>query len=291
MTSRFGQTYGAEAEAKAIALMMSAIRPSRPSEAAGKRQKVAELMRVGYEAHMRGLYPELGESAFAGHNEEVYRQLQDRQPWYLTEHFAALWRSMIDGYNPNLTPPEPELGRPPMFFMAPGAELSFPGDDGGEAVMITVLVGQNEQGETTGDGLVMFTDGGMTTFPMHQGEHARRVIGLLWLIQQRELATVEVQDHTPKLSRSEKRAGKKARVNKVRVVDLRRSVRVGVDNVAAADAETDATKRQYRSRWIVRGHWRNQRVGAGRQEIRRTFVPPYVKGPDGAPLKDHVYKW
>lgn len=284
------EKFGVEAEARAIALMMSAIRPAHPGEAAAKRNKVADLMRVGYEAHMHGLYPELPSSTFDGHGEIIWDQLRDRQPWYLTTHFAELYRSMIEGYDPNLNPPEPELSRPPMFFTAPGAELFFPGKDGGNAVMVTVVVGQNEQGDTTGDGLIMFADGGMSTFPMHKGELARRLIGLLWLVQQRELATVELQDHTRKPSRAEKRAGKKATVNKVHVVDLRHAVRVGVQNAAAANA-AGATRRQYKNRWIVQGHWRNQRVGVGRTEIQRTFVAPYVKGPNGAPLVDHVYKW
>jgi hypothetical protein len=37
--------------------------------------------------------------------------------------------------------------------------------------------------------------------------------------------------------------------------------------------------REYRHRWLVRGHWRHLADG------RRTWVRPYVKGPAGAPWR------
>lgn len=36
--------------------------------------------------------------------------------------------------------------------------------------------------------------------------------------------------------------------------------------------------------WVVSGHWRWQPCGPGRSERRLTWIAPYVKGPDGAPL-------
>lgn len=41
---------------------------------------------------------------------------------------------------------------------------------------------------------------------------------------------------------------------------------------------------RYRHRWVVSGHWRNQPYGPGRSLRRQTWVPAYVKGPEGAPL-------
>lgn len=38
-------------------------------------------------------------------------------------------------------------------------------------------------------------------------------------------------------------------------------------------------------RWWVRGHWRNQAVGMGRQDRVPVFVAPYVKGPEDRPMK------
>lgn len=46
----------------------------------------------------------------------------------------------------------------------------------------------------------------------------------------------------------------------------------------------DESGRVYRHRWIVRGHWRNQAHGPGRTKRRMTWVPSYIKGPEGAPL-------
>lgn len=48
---------------------------------------------------------------------------------------------------------------------------------------------------------------------------------------------------------------------------------------------------EWSHRWLVRGHWRKQRVGPGRAEVRPVWVQGYVKGPDGVPLvvSNHVY--
>jgi hypothetical protein len=35
----------------------------------------------------------------------------------------------------------------------------------------------------------------------------------------------------------------------------------------------------YKSRWLVRGHWRNQACGALLREHRHIFIEPYWKGP------------
>lgn len=59
-------------------------------------------------------------------------------------------------------------------------------------------------------------------------------------------------------------------------------------------AEIDpSTGRQYHHRWVVRGHWRNQRVGAKGGQRRLTWIPSHIKGPKGAPLKttETVWTW
>ncbi|MFF0597904.1 hypothetical protein [Streptomyces antibioticus] len=64
----------------------------------------------------------------------------------------------------------------------------------------------------------------------------------------------------------------------VTVVDLRRQY-------TPQDRDPDAGNgRHYRHRWIVSGHWRNQAHGPGQSLRRQTWVPSYVKGPEGAPL-------
>lgn len=66
-------------------------------------------------------------------------------------------------------------------------------------------------------------------------------------------------------------------VRDVRVIRLRPSV-----TAARTADESDAT-RQYRHRWIVRGHWRNHWYPA--KEVHRPkWIAPYLKGPQDAPL-------
>lgn len=73
----------------------------------------------------------------------------------------------------------------------------------------------------------------------------------------------------------------------VTLVDLRPLRHVKTDDVAAPAG------RQYRSRWIVRGHWRQQAHGPKRAQRRATWIPSHIKGPEGAPLKatEHVHVW
>jgi len=73
----------------------------------------------------------------------------------------------------------------------------------------------------------------------------------------------------------------------VSIIDLRRL------DVVRDGADPDHPGRVYRHRWVVRGHWRQQPYGPGRTQRRPTWVPSYVKGPDGAPLlaTEHVNVW
>ena len=47
--------------------------------------------------------------------------------------------------------------------------------------------------------------------------------------------------------------------------------------------------REYRHRWLVSGHFRNQWYRS-EQTHKVIWIAPYVKGPDDAPLKPTVYK-
>lgn len=44
-----------------------------------------------------------------------------------------------------------------------------------------------------------------------------------------------------------------------------------------------------RMRHVVRGHWRNQPVGVGHKDVKRIFIEPYWRGPEGAAAWSHVY--
>lgn len=39
-------------------------------------------------------------------------------------------------------------------------------------------------------------------------------------------------------------------------------------------------------RWVTRGHWRNVPYGPGKVRTRRTWIDPYISGPDGASILD-----
>ncbi|HVL83354.1 MAG TPA: hypothetical protein VM367_03540 [Pseudonocardia sp.] len=73
----------------------------------------------------------------------------------------------------------------------------------------------------------------------------------------------------------------------VTLIDLRRAA------TAPAEPSGDHPGRVYRHRWLVRGHWRQQAVGPGRTQRRPVYVPPHLKGPDGAPLleREQVNVW
>ena len=79
------------------------------------------------------------------------------------------------------------------------------------------------------------------------------------------------------------------RVRPVKVIDLRRLVHRSGSGVPG-DGEGD---REYRHRWVVRGHWRQQAHGPGRSLRRTTWVQPHVKGPEGAPFlpAETVFVW
>lgn len=66
---------------------------------------------------------------------------------------------------------------------------------------------------------------------------------------------------------------------------------VSVDLTEHARALTSGQRDvAWKVRWVVRGHHRNQRCGAGRGELRRVWVRPYWKGPGDAPsaVRAHI---
>ncbi|MFD5899111.1 hypothetical protein [Streptomyces sp. NPDC060366] len=99
-----------------------------------------------------------------------------------------------------------------------------------------------------------------------------------WLLMQQPLLVDRNQEQADKTTaRAYIRDGVPS--PEVSVVDLRRQY---TPQDRDPDAGTDG--RRYRHRWIVGGHWRNQAYGPERSLRRQTWVPSYVKGPEGAPL-------
>lgn len=78
------------------------------------------------------------------------------------------------------------------------------------------------------------------------------------------------------------RGGRTPKRPEVRVITLRRRA----DTPAGGQAE-----REWRHRWIVRGHWRMQPWGPKRSRVRPVWIEPHIKGPEGAPMLggDKVY--
>lgn len=105
-----------------------------------------------------------------------------------------------------------------------------------------------------------------------------------WLLMGQPIVTVQAEPLPRQARRAYERMGNP--VPAVRVVRLRHP-----KQAPREDVET-GTGREYRNRWVVRGHWRNQWYPS-RQDHRPVYVPSYVKGPEGAPLltTDRVYDW
>lgn len=100
------------------------------------------------------------------------------------------------------------------------------------------------------------------------------LVGAVWaLMGQETAATTHRKMHEP--GKLERRRGVPPTM--VTTVSLRRLRSVD-------ESPVDGSGRKYTHRWIVRGHWRQQAVGAGRELRRPTWIPSYIKGPEGAPL-------
>lgn len=100
--------------------------------------------------------------------------------------------------------------------------------------------------------------------------------GLAWLNQK---VLVEGAGHIERHRRKAFNRTTGQDLRDVRVVSLRR-----VDRPKSEGPEPE-DKTEWTCQWQVDGHFRNQAVGAGHKDRRLTWVSPYVKGPEGMPLK------
>ena len=109
------------------------------------------------------------------------------------------------------------------------------------------------------------------------------VLKTAWILMMQPVAVVEAAVSTrPPAQRSKGRRHPR-RVAHVRVIKLRRT---------SPDGQ-GAASREWRHRWVVRGHWRMQPFGEGRERRRPVWISPHVKGPEGAPMLggEKVYHW
>lgn len=115
---------------------------------------------------------------------------------------------------------------------------------------------------------------------------ARRIvhiIGAAWLLMQQPTVATQTRQRGMLYGGG---ARKPKKQDLIQVIDLRRLAR------GTKDTEVKHEGREYHTRWLVRGHWRQQRVGPGRKYTKPVFVAPHIKGPDGAPLKtERVNAW
>jgi len=95
-----------------------------------------------------------------------------------------------------------------------------------------------------------------------------------WLLMQQPLA-VTTTAWPDRASRRRMAADGHSDPAPVRVITLRRASRAPSAGIS---------DREYRHQWIVRGHWRQQPCGPGRQLRRPTWITPHIKGPEGAPM-------
>lgn len=106
------------------------------------------------------------------------------------------------------------------------------------------------------------------------GTNVLRLVHALWLLLGQTVTVVE-DEAVDRPAR--RRATRKNLPPKVTVIRLRRA-----EGHARREGESHV---EWQHRWIVRGHWRWQACGPNRSERRRIWIHPFVKGPEGAPLK------
>lgn len=105
----------------------------------------------------------------------------------------------------------------------------------------------------------------------------RRWLSALWLLASQPLTTDQTQ---PAERAARKRSERRAVASDVRVIDVRSPKRAAT----AHDSEHERTI-EWRQRWMVEGHWRQQAYGPGWSLHRPQWIAPFVKGPDDKPLK------
>lgn len=113
-----------------------------------------------------------------------------------------------------------------------------------------------------------------------------KAIIALWLLMQQRITETVVPSMSP---RSERRWERKRVKPAVNVINLRHRRIVS----ETASQHESGGGREWSGRWMVRGHWRNQPFGPGRQERHWLYIHPYLKGPDDKPIIDKrpkVYK-
>ena len=113
------------------------------------------------------------------------------------------------------------------------------------------------------------------------------IVGAAWLLMSQPAVTETrtLERSAPQRGEASGETGPRREPSNVTIIELRRPAS------AAQDEPDGASGRQYRRRWWVGGHWRQQACGPGRTQRKPIWVSPYVKGPEGSPLvaKERVH--
>lgn len=159
-------------------------------------------------------------------------------------------------------------------------------------------------GEVTLMHLALLPFGERFSMPPHARDIAESILGLvhmLWMFLGMEIVSTEVAHDIPRSIR--KQAARSLKHGEVRVVILRK-IRHAATGEVVSSRDVD-----WSCRWVVAGHARHidkydgdrhhavRHVRAGEkhdlcgiclargEQVRVTFVRPYIKGPDGLPLR------
>lgn len=118
-------------------------------------------------------------------------------------------------------------------------------------------------------------DIGVTTGEI--GDSAVALVHVLWMLMDMEFVTSRKPAQLPRAAR--RRALRSLKHGEVNVILLRRTKTLD-------DGDHDPAPVEWSCRWIVQGHWRTYK-----KDGRRIWIRPYIKGPDGLPVKDTKQLW
>lgn len=112
-----------------------------------------------------------------------------------------------------------------------------------------------------------------------------RLVHMLWILMGMEITSSRPEG--PRGGRQGRKRSANLKRAEVRVITLRRPTH--------GETKPSATPRHidWKCSWLVRGHWRQAPHGGTFSDGReRTWIRPYIKGPDGLPLNsaDILYK-
>jgi hypothetical protein len=107
------------------------------------------------------------------------------------------------------------------------------------------------------------------------------VAACAWMDQQ---ILVDTPGHVERHRRKQLARESKVRPE-VRVIELRRT-----KQAHRSEPGGDALPVNWSCQWVVDGHWRHQPCGPGRTDRRLIYITPYVKGPEGLPMKTRARK-